>query len=654
MTIGELIYKIKGDDTQLKSTLKNDEKQVQSFGSKISTLGKLFAGALVAKGISVAIGKLKEFGEAASDAGETESKFNAVFKENSDSVRAWAEAYSDSIGRNVNAQLGFLASVQDTLVPLGFMRDQAADVSEQVVTLANDLASFNNLPTEEVVAGITSALVGNTENLRRYGVVATEATIKQEALTSGIIKEGEALTSQQKAQSILNILVKSTTDAQGDLIRTKESAANVTKSLEDAELGLKIALGDLINEGLTPARKRLSEVLVEMTSVITKGKEMRAAFDAQKEGVATANQNLLIYTEELVRLKNTQESARRINQDYAKNFEVQIANLENLIAQEKQRLQQEALQLKLTEQLSAQEKEAAARAAEQQAAREADLAALADAYEKTQEAQIKALESQIAYFESFQQVGRVVPVLAMLKAELADLTKKTEEQAEFISNDGISAWDAYGTVVKTTIADELLAEQALADYRSKELADLQTKYKGYYSTIGSYASQYADLLGQVAAGEMTAQEAVKSALKSTASSLLKMLGQEAFTRAAMDWAAFISSPLLNANKAGSATLWTAAGVGAYTASGLVQGFNQGGIVGGIGSGDTVPAMLTPGEYVLRKDQVDQAIDNQISGGTGSVSVVFNNLLSMGKESEMRQVARKLYPYLMEEQARVGG
>ena len=35
----------------------------------------------------------------------------------------------------------------------------------------------------------------------------------------------------------------------------------------------------------------------------------------------------------------------------------------------------------------------------------------------------------------------------------------------------------------------------------------------------------------------------------------------------------------------------------------IQGFNQGGIVRGAGSGDTVPAMLTPGEAVLtRNDQ----------------------------------------------------
>ena len=36
-----------------------------------------------------------------------------------------------------------------------------------------------------------------------------------------------------------------------------------------------------------------------------------------------------------------------------------------------------------------------------------------------------------------------------------------------------------------------------------------------------------------------------------------------------------------------------------------QEFAQGGLVGGVGNKDTVPAMLTPGEFVMTKQAVDQ-------------------------------------------------
>jgi hypothetical protein len=56
-------------------------------------------------------------------------------------------------------------------------------------------------------------------------------------------------------------------------------------------------------------------------------------------------------------------------------------------------------------------------------------------------------------------------------------------------------------------------------------------------------------------------------------------------------------------------------------SAKAKGFNKGGKVPGSGTGDTVPAMLTPGEFVMSKGAVDQiGVDklmeiNAAGGGT---------------------------------------
>ena len=58
-----------------------------------------------------------------------------------------------------------------------------------------------------------------------------------------------------------------------------------------------------------------------------------------------------------------------------------------------------------------------------------------------------------------------------------------------------------------------------------------------------------------------------------------------------------------------------------TAPGNIVGYNKGGEVPGSGTGDTVPAMLTPGEFVMSKGAVDQiGVDklmamNKEGGGT---------------------------------------
>jgi hypothetical protein len=183
------------------------------------------------------------FVKVASDAEETNSKFRAVFKDQANEVEQWAKTYAREVGRSVHENKAFLASIQDTLVPLGMARDRAAEMSKTVVELATDLGSFNNLPTEQVIMDVQSAIVGNTETLRKYGVVANQAQIEQEALTSGLVKTKEEITPLVKAQAILQLAIKGTTDAQGDARRTSGQFANQMRALKAASKDLAADLG---------------------------------------------------------------------------------------------------------------------------------------------------------------------------------------------------------------------------------------------------------------------------------------------------------------------------------------------------------------------------------------------------------------------------
>ena len=65
-----------------------------------------------------------------------------------------------------------------------------------------------------------------------------------------------------------------------------------------------------------------------------------------------------------------------------------------------------------------------------------------------------------------------------------------------------------------------------------------------------------------------------------------------------------------------------AGVGGKNQGGRIHGFNKGGYVPGTGNRDTVPAMLTPGEFVIRKSSVNKIgasklakMNGYASGGT---------------------------------------
>ena len=159
------------------------------------------------------------------------------------------------------------ASSQDTFVPMGFARGEASQLSIQMTKLATDMASFNNANDVEVMNALQSAIVGNHETMRRFGVVITQTTLNQELLNMGIQGGVKSATEQEKVQARLNIIMKGTTDAQGDAIRTSDSLANRTKGLKAQFEAFAIRIGS----ELVPAFENLvtgaSEAVTMMTNL---------------------------------------------------------------------------------------------------------------------------------------------------------------------------------------------------------------------------------------------------------------------------------------------------------------------------------------------------------------------------------------------------
>lgn len=192
----------------------------------------------------------------ASDAEETQAKFDTVFKNLSRQANAWAEAFGDSVGRAHQDVKVWMAGLQDTFVPLGIARDKALDLSESLTQLAVDVASFNNKSDAEVIRDFTSALVGNHETVRKYGIIIGESAIEQEAFNQGIGKSYKELTDLQKVMLRYALIQKGTTDAQGDAIRTADSYANQMKRLraniknlsKDMSSGLLAAYTDIVTK----------------------------------------------------------------------------------------------------------------------------------------------------------------------------------------------------------------------------------------------------------------------------------------------------------------------------------------------------------------------------------------------------------------------
>lgn len=245
-TVDTLLVRIEADMSDLKRSLDKVQRDVDKSSQGIAGAFKRIGTAMKAAVAAVIVQQGARAGMAlvnlASDVEEMQGKSKVVFGAFRDQTVAALEAFGNEVGRSTHELELMASSIQDTFVPMGFARGEAAKLSVDLTKLAVDVASFNNANDTETMEAFQSALVGNHETVRRFGVVITEATLKQELLRMGITATGDAVSNSQKVQARLNLILAGTTDAQGDAARTADSFANQMKALkaELSEVGVEL------------------------------------------------------------------------------------------------------------------------------------------------------------------------------------------------------------------------------------------------------------------------------------------------------------------------------------------------------------------------------------------------------------------------------
>lgn len=237
--------------------------------------------ALVTGGALLTAGRqLLQFGRdsvmAASDAEEASAKFEQVFGTLAGGVRDDLQGMADSNRRFIGDLTGFASTLQNTFVPLGFAREEAAGLSKTITQLAIDLAAFNNSSDAEAVEKLTSAIVGNHEAVRSYGIVITETVLKQELARMGAQELTGAQLEVAKAQARLNVIMRSTADAQGAAVREAGSYSNTLKAWDASIQSLKVSLGT----GLLPLMTELTDAAIRAVDVLSAGDAFKAPVEA--------------------------------------------------------------------------------------------------------------------------------------------------------------------------------------------------------------------------------------------------------------------------------------------------------------------------------------------------------------------------------------
>lgn len=247
-------------------------KGIQKSSAKIGAISGAIAGT-VTTAMQGALSSIKGFATGAVNAfaavEDATGAAGVVFGDTLPDILEFAEEASVGFGLSKRQAI----EAGNTFATFGKAAGLAGtDLSEFAIDLtglAGDLASFKGTTTEQAIMAIGSALRGESEPIRAYGVLLDDATLKQEALSQGLITTTkEALTPQQKVLAVQAQLFKQTSDAQGDFSRTSDSTANVQKRLAAETENAQVALGEKLAPAVTAVRRAFLGAIKTLTKVI--------------------------------------------------------------------------------------------------------------------------------------------------------------------------------------------------------------------------------------------------------------------------------------------------------------------------------------------------------------------------------------------------
>jgi hypothetical protein len=228
-------------------------EQAGGFGAIAGGIGKVTAGLTSAyaaiQGFSAAFKFVGDSVTAASDLGETTSKVGQIFGSTATAIQEWAKTAATSLGQTAEQAMDAASTFAIFGKAAGLSGNSLVGFSTNLTGLATDLASFENTSVDEAISAIGAALRGESEPIRRFGVMLDDAALKAKAMEMGLYDGKGALDLQVKSLAAYNLILEQTKIQQGDFQRTNEGLAGQTKILTAQVETLKAELGT----GLLPA-----------------------------------------------------------------------------------------------------------------------------------------------------------------------------------------------------------------------------------------------------------------------------------------------------------------------------------------------------------------------------------------------------------------
>lgn len=224
--------------------------------------------------------------KASSDMTELQNVTDQVFGDMSKEVQQFSEDMGNAMGRSTYALQKYTSDIGSIFKGLGGISEESTKkMSEDLAALAVDIGSFKNIADDRVFTAITAGIVGETEPLKRLGIVINENVMAEYALTKGIKENWESLNQATKAQLRYQKIMESTSFMQGDAARTINTYANQLKVFQANTQELSKAIGDKLVKSSTGCLG----VINDLTEGLTRFFSRKSSADFVNEAIGELN-----------------------------------------------------------------------------------------------------------------------------------------------------------------------------------------------------------------------------------------------------------------------------------------------------------------------------------------------------------------------------
>ena len=196
-----------------------------------------------------------------------------------DEVEKFAKSAVQNFGMSELTAKRMASTFMSMANSMGLAAKDGKNMSLQLTALAGDMASFYNVEQDVAQTALNSVFTGETESLKKFGIVLTEANLNAFALSRGITKSYNAMSQAEKVALRYLYVLKATANAQGDFARTSGSWANQVRILKEQWSQLIGILGKGLIAALTPIVKALNKLL---SYLIALGNAIASLFGGKK------------------------------------------------------------------------------------------------------------------------------------------------------------------------------------------------------------------------------------------------------------------------------------------------------------------------------------------------------------------------------------